>query len=277
MQLWDQDRLKNREEPRVVVYTGLVSELYDHSWYGKLNAEEIDFYEKWIGNYPTLEMGSGTGRIALPLMKRGCNIYGLEGALAMIKLLWAKLPNEHQERFIHWDAMSTPYPALDGAFDRILVPFSAFGIIHNHYPNVGSNHLFNEFNRLLSMGGILIINDYRCEAFDRTQIETPPPVEIYLHNHPTLGEIREEQSNRFYLKPNRLFPQQIMRARNTRFFRTDLGTLLEEHEEQVPVWDALDFPVMGNAAGFQYEEKIYTPNFHEEPSVMHVFQKISSI
>jgi ubiquinone/menaquinone biosynthesis C-methylase UbiE len=44
-----------------------------------------------------LEIGIGTGRIALPLMRRGVEIYGVDISIAMLRMLVAKAGDMHNQ------------------------------------------------------------------------------------------------------------------------------------------------------------------------------------
>ena len=95
---------------------------------------------------------------------------------------------------------------------------------------------------------------------------------MHQHVHPHYGAIREEQTSRFVIVPNTLLPEQIIRERRTRLIIVEDGELLEEFFEAIPIWDTLDFPVLGENAGFRYI-KGELCNFHEDPSINHIFRK----
>ncbi|MCP4133627.1 MAG: class I SAM-dependent methyltransferase [bacterium] len=265
-----------KQAPRVIediaVYSKLMSQLYDNSWYGTFSNDEIDFFLSYIKKNRVLEIGSGTGRISLPLLESGADIFGIEGSTSMFDSLLSKLSTVEKERFINWDARRTPYPAKDQAFDCIIIPFSTFALIHNNVENAGENRLFYEFNRLLQQEGLLIINDYRVEPFDRRKLQDPGQARVHEHHHHDHGLIREEQYSNFVVVPNRLFPAQIIRERRTVLIRVRDEKVLEEHFERIPIWDTNDFPLLGKDAGFSYL-KGELCGFHADPSIHHIFQK----
>ena len=174
-------------------------------------------------------------------------MFGIEGSPQMFNILQSKLPAEHINRFILWDARQTPYPAKNQAFECAIIPFSTFGLLHNDIEDFGDNRILNEINRLLVPGGLLIINDYRADLFDRKKIKSPDAVwrRERNHFHAEHGRIIEDQHSRYKIVPNRLFPQQIIRERRTVFTRERDGKVLEEHSECIPLWDIQDFPVFG--------------------------------
>jgi SAM-dependent methyltransferase len=50
----------------------------------------VDFLAELVGGGPVLELGIGTGRIALPLSERGADVHGIELSPAMIEQLRSK-------------------------------------------------------------------------------------------------------------------------------------------------------------------------------------------
>jgi SAM-dependent methyltransferase len=50
----------------------------------------VDFLAELAGSGPVLELGIGTGRVALPLVERGICVYGIDLSPAMVEQLRAK-------------------------------------------------------------------------------------------------------------------------------------------------------------------------------------------
>lgn len=190
----------------------LVSELYDHEngWFNICSEEEIRFYFSYAENRRSLEIAAGTGRIALPLLQSGCDLYGIDGSWNMLKVLHSKLDMTDRNRFILWDARQPPYPAEDHSFEFVFVAFSTFSLLHNQVEDAGDNRILHEISRLLKPGGHLVINDWRTTLFDREdKVKNLPPVWVHEHKHDTHGDIVEEHHNRFKIVPNRIFSDQI--------------------------------------------------------------------
>ena len=255
------------------VYAGLLSELYDQSWYSKRTDAEIEFYLQYARPGRVLELGSGAGRLSEPLLRAGCDLYGIEGSSAMLAQLNAKLPPTEQHRFIHWNAQHTPYPIKAASVAHVIIPFSTYGLMHNQVADVGANRIFHELARLLAPGGYVALNDFRTTPLDRTQVDQPPCVAQFDHFHAVEGPLREEQISQFHIAPNRLCPQQMIRARTTRFIRLRDSKVLETHVERIPVWGSDEFPRLGQDAGLTYLGGVLTPDFHAEPSMTHLYQK----
>lgn len=58
--------------------------------YGDPQPAQIDLLEELAAEGPVLELGIGTGRIALPLGERGINVHGIDGSEAMVARLREK-------------------------------------------------------------------------------------------------------------------------------------------------------------------------------------------
>jgi ubiquinone/menaquinone biosynthesis C-methylase UbiE len=255
------------------VYSTLLSSLYDQSWYGKLLDDEIEFYLQHVREGRVLELGAGTGRLSVPLLRAGCDLYGIEGSSAMLARLHEKLSLSEQYRFIHWNAQHTPYPIKAACVDHVIIPFSTFGLMHNQVADLGANRVFHELARLLKPGGYVVLNDFRTMPLDRTLVNQAPWVAQFDHFHAVEGPIREEQINQFCIVPNRLCAQQMIRERTTRFIRLRDSKVLETHVERIPLWGRDEFPQLGQDAGLTYVGGILAPDFHDEPSMMHIYQK----
>src|SRR5881398_3497862 len=66
-----------------------LAEVYDQ-WFGDCEQDAIEQLAKLAGGGPALELGIGTGRIALPLAARGIRVHGIDLSEAMVARLRAK-------------------------------------------------------------------------------------------------------------------------------------------------------------------------------------------
>ncbi len=67
-----------------------LAEVYDN-WYSELEREAVvERIAALAGSGPVLELGIGTGRIALPLSERGVEVHGIDGSATMVEKLRAK-------------------------------------------------------------------------------------------------------------------------------------------------------------------------------------------
>ena len=72
-------------------YGDLIADVYD-DWYPERTdaAAEVAFLAQRAGRGPALELGIGTGRVALPLAQTGVDVHGIDASEAMVARLRAK-------------------------------------------------------------------------------------------------------------------------------------------------------------------------------------------
>src|SRR5262249_15802814 len=78
-----------RKEYNEATYGDRISEVYD-DWRPPLAPEMIDALKEIAGAGPALELGIGTGRVALPLAALGLEVHGIDASEAMVDKLRAK-------------------------------------------------------------------------------------------------------------------------------------------------------------------------------------------
>jgi len=74
-------------------YGERVAGVYDE-WHSDYDASAIDMLAELAGGGKALELGIGTGRIALPLSSRGIDVHGIDAAPSMISRLRSKPGSE---------------------------------------------------------------------------------------------------------------------------------------------------------------------------------------
>lgn len=107
-------------------YGASFADVYD-DWYGALPGGEaaVDFLADAAARvhpHPVLELGIGTGRLALPLAARGPQVHGVDAAPAMVDILRAK-PGADALHLTTAD-MAGPDPA--GPFGLVFVAVNTF-------------------------------------------------------------------------------------------------------------------------------------------------------
>lgn len=130
-------------------------DLYD--WLYNDEVEDIPVYLKLSGNTETvLECGIGTGRIAIPLAKKGKEVFGIDNSEPMLELLAKKMkkqPESIQNR-IHFFNQDMRDFNLGRKFSYIYVPFSTF----NYLLSIkDQKDALNSINRHLNDDGILVL------------------------------------------------------------------------------------------------------------------------
>ena len=103
-------------------YGDRIAEVFDR-WYGGQDTEgAVDFLSALARGGDALELGIGTGRVALPLAARGLKVQGIDASPAMIRKLQTK-PGGEKMAVTLGDFADVP---VQGRFDLIYVVFNTF-------------------------------------------------------------------------------------------------------------------------------------------------------
>jgi ubiquinone/menaquinone biosynthesis C-methylase UbiE len=141
----------------------LQTRTYDAAAYGEAFC---DVYDSWYAHHdvqpivsalgstrgPILELGVGTGRIALPLVDVGAEVWGLDSSRDMLNALRAKPGSER----IHAFESDMGSFALRPASFAVL--FAAFNVIFNLPDRVALRSCFVSSAAALAPGGSLVID-----------------------------------------------------------------------------------------------------------------------
>jgi SAM-dependent methyltransferase len=100
-------------------YGELIADVYD-DWYGDVDSQMLEMLTRLAGGGRALELGIGTGRVALPLSQSGVKMYGIDSSPAMLKKLRAK-PGSAQIQLHQGNFANIPFKEK---FDLIFVVFS---------------------------------------------------------------------------------------------------------------------------------------------------------
>jgi SAM-dependent methyltransferase len=79
-------RMKNFQEE---IYGEKIADIYD-TWYATIDPRMIHVLTRYAQGGKALELGIGTGRVALPLQKCGIELFGIDASPAMVAKLNAK-------------------------------------------------------------------------------------------------------------------------------------------------------------------------------------------
>lgn len=102
-------------------YGERIAGTYDE-WYSSYDEAAIDFLAGLAGGGRALELGIGTGRIALPLQQRGVEVHGIDASEAMVVRLRSK-PGGERIPVTFGNFVDI---AVEGQFALIYVPFNTF-------------------------------------------------------------------------------------------------------------------------------------------------------
>ncbi|MGA1714996.1 MAG: class I SAM-dependent methyltransferase [Ilumatobacteraceae bacterium] len=104
-------------------YGDAIADVYD-AWYGDITDLDasVDFLARFTGEGRVLELGIGTGRLAVPLAATGASIVGIDVSGAMLDRLRAKDPDGRIHSIL--GVMVDDLP--DGPFDLVFVAYNTF-------------------------------------------------------------------------------------------------------------------------------------------------------
>ena len=102
-------------------YGERVAHTYD-DWYTTVDDGAIDLLSELAGDGPALELGIGTGRIALPLAGRNVKVSGIDASPLMVD----KLKSKESSEVINLYMGSFADVEVDGKFQLIYIVFNTF-------------------------------------------------------------------------------------------------------------------------------------------------------
>ena len=126
----------------------------------------IDFLAEMAGNDRALELGIGTGRVALPLAQRGVQVHGIDLSEAMVARLRSK-PGGGEIGVTIGDFATT---SVDGSFALAYLVFNTIGNLTTQEAQVAC---FRNVAAHLQPGGRFVIE------IEVPQLRRLPPGEIY--------------------------------------------------------------------------------------------------
>jgi SAM-dependent methyltransferase len=146
-------------------YGERIAEVYD-GWYSAREDTEgaVEFLAGLGTNGDVLELGIGTGRVALPLAARGINVHGIDASPAMVRRLRAK-PGGEDISVTLGDFAEIP---VQGKFCLIYVVFSTLFALLTQEAQV---KCFQAAAEHLSEGGLFVLETFVPDLarFDRGQ------------------------------------------------------------------------------------------------------------
>jgi SAM-dependent methyltransferase len=133
-------------------YGERVAGVYD-DWYSDYDSEAIEALADLAHGGRALELGIGTGRIALPLAARNVEVHGIDAASSMISRLCAK-PGGNRINVTEGNFTDV---AVDGEFALVYVVFNTFFALSSQEEQV---RCFRNVAAHLSSGGCFVIEAF---------------------------------------------------------------------------------------------------------------------
>jgi SAM-dependent methyltransferase len=177
------------------------------SWaQGRDEQEAADFLHPLAGDGPAVELGVGTGRVAIPLARRGVEVIGIEASTVMAEQLRAK-PGGAQVRVLVGDFADVavePAPAL------VYCVISTFFLLLTQDEQV---RCFANVAARLRPGGAFVLQTFMPEAY---QVEQPQMTEtmhvdlgqavLLMSRHDPVNQRMDRQQIVITADGNRLYP-----------------------------------------------------------------------
>jgi SAM-dependent methyltransferase len=144
-------------------YSTAFAEHYD-TWFGALaeTDDTVELLVKLAGLGPALELGIGTGRVALPLHARGVEVSGIDASEAMVAQLRAR-PGAERITVTIGDFSQVP---VEGSFSLIYLAAGTFFELPSQDDQL---RCFANVARRLAPGGLFVLDANLPEALFATQ------------------------------------------------------------------------------------------------------------
>ena len=151
-------------EYEAATYGEHIAEVYD-DWYAEQDTEgAVEFLSGFAKGGNALELGIGTGRVALPLSARGATVHGIDASPSMVDKM-RKKPGGENIALTLGDFADVP---VQGLFDLIYVVFSTFFALLTQEAQVKCFHCCAQH---LKKDGVFVLENFVPDLtrFDRGQ------------------------------------------------------------------------------------------------------------
>jgi SAM-dependent methyltransferase len=203
-------------------YTSLEAELHDVFWSSE-ESPEFEWLDSLLKNHPglALEIGCGSGRLLLPLIKNGHNIEGLESSGEMLEMCRSSAARENLSPILHLGDMTTF--ASEKTYHCVVVPTFTFQLSEDPMATL------KNFKKLLIPGGLLYLTVFIPFA----EIDGELPENAWYPDHDLDLPDGKHASIRTRHQINR---KKRILTREHHYRLTDGDTTREHHSEQSIRW-----------------------------------------
>ena len=168
------------------------AEFYDQI-YSTADSRLIDTLVRLANGGPVLELGVGTGRVALPLRARGIDVTGIEASQAMLTQLGRKQGadglNVIRGNFADFD--------IQGPYRLIFALVSTFYLLRSAEEQ---QRCFHSVARVLDLNGVLLLENYEPAG----EILGAGNIHLFKEQISTRAGPREYRSRICYASPSSL-------------------------------------------------------------------------
>lgn len=184
-----------------------IADEYDELCAGELDTEgAVECLFQLAGTGPVLELGVGTGRLALPLVERGLEVHGIDGSPAMVGKLRAK-PGGDRIPVAVGDFAHTH---AGGGFSLVVLAFNTIFALPNQEAQVdcfanAARHL-GEGGRFVVEAWVPDLGAFRHDRLVRPRIRRPDMVSIETADVDTVEQMMRTTQAVFSEGSVRLYP-----------------------------------------------------------------------
>ena len=189
-------------------YGDHLAEVYDE-WFANYEDAAIDRLAELAGSGRALELGIGTGRVALPLAARGIEIHGLDASEAMV----AKLRTKPGGDSIPVNMGNFADVGIQGEFSLVFTVFNTFFVLATQEEQV---RCFQNVAAHLAEGGAFVIEAFvpDMKRFTdgqevRPYIVTTEHVSLHVSHHDPVSQRVKSQFVVLRNKELNLYPVEI--------------------------------------------------------------------
>lgn len=135
------------------LYNGLDAEFYDELLDGEL--DDLPFWSTLLKQVssPALEVGCGTGRVLIPMLREGFSVDGIDNSSPMVKRLGQKASRLKLKTDVRIQSMETM--ELQKKYSFIFIPGFSLQMVASRPLILQS---LEQFNRHLDSGGLLAVS-----------------------------------------------------------------------------------------------------------------------
>lgn len=150
-------------------YGDMIADKYDE-WYSSFDVEAAaDCLAELAGTGPVLELAIGTGRVALPLVRRGIEVHGIDASEAMV----AKLREKPDGDGITVTIGDLRDVEVEGSFSLVFIVFNTIFCLLTQDEQI---RCFKNVAKKLSAGGLFVVEAFvpdlsRFDRFQRLAVE----------------------------------------------------------------------------------------------------------
>lgn len=196
-------------------YGDNIAEVYDEMYPMRVNVgPTVDALAKLAGNGPALELGIGTGRIALPLAERGIEVHGIDASQAIVARMRAKPGGDSIPVTI---TDFSQFSIEDGK--RFALVYVVFNTLFQATSQEAQVQCFHSVARHLAADGVFVVEAFVPDQtrFTRNQNISAGTVEsdiasLDISKHDPVNQFVQSQHVFFTESGVKLYPVQVRYA-----------------------------------------------------------------